>query len=64
LASGLQFRKGSQYHENGDFSSAGSANINYFNVLHKATHGQIRLARVRGEVRIVLTLNSVNLPLR
>ena len=33
LVSGIQFRKGPYYAENGDFSSAGSANINYFNVL-------------------------------
>jgi hypothetical protein len=35
LVSGLQFRKGPYYAENGDFSSAGSANINYFNVLER-----------------------------
>lgn len=33
LVSGVQYRKGPYYAENGDFSSAGSANINYFNVL-------------------------------
>jgi hypothetical protein len=33
LVSGVQFRKGPYFAENGDFSSAGSANINYFNVL-------------------------------
>jgi hypothetical protein len=33
IVSGVQFRKGPYYAENGDFSSAGSANINYFNVL-------------------------------
>jgi hypothetical protein len=33
LVSGVQFRKGPYYAENGDFSSAGSANVNYFNVL-------------------------------
>ena len=33
LVSGVQFRKGPYYAENGDFSAAGSANINYFNVL-------------------------------
>jgi hypothetical protein len=33
LVSGVQFRKGPYYAENGDFSSAGSASINYFNVL-------------------------------
>src|SRR5688572_7904298 len=33
LVSGVQFRKGPYYAENGDFSSAGSANINYFNSL-------------------------------
>jgi hypothetical protein len=35
LVSGVQFRKGPYYSENGDFSSAGSANINYFNVLER-----------------------------
>jgi hypothetical protein len=35
LVSGVQFRKGPYYAENGDFSSAGSANINYFNSLER-----------------------------
>jgi hypothetical protein len=35
LVSGVQFRKGPYYAEHGDFSSAGSANINYFNVLSR-----------------------------
>ena len=35
LVSGVQFRKGPYYADNGDFSSAGSANINYFNVLER-----------------------------
>jgi hypothetical protein len=35
LVSGVQFRKGPYYAESGDFSSAGSANINYFNVLDR-----------------------------
>ena len=35
LVSGVQFRKGPYYAENGDFSSAGSANINYFNILER-----------------------------
>ncbi|MGE3704496.1 MAG: carboxypeptidase regulatory-like domain-containing protein, partial [Vicinamibacterales bacterium] len=35
LVSGVQFRKGPYYAEGGDFSSAGSANINYFNVLDR-----------------------------
>jgi len=35
LVSSVQFRKGPYYAENGDFSSAGSANINYFNVLDR-----------------------------
>ena len=35
MVSGVQFRKGPYYAENGDFSSAGSANINYFNVLDR-----------------------------
>src|SRR5687767_4282208 len=37
LVSGVQFRKGPYYAENGDFSSAGSANLNYFNVLDRPT---------------------------
>jgi hypothetical protein len=35
LVSGVQFRKGPYYAQNGDFSSAGSATINYFNVLER-----------------------------
>ena len=35
LVSGVQFRKGPYYAENGDFSTAGSANISYFNVLER-----------------------------
>ena len=35
LVSGVQFRKGPYYAEHGDFSSAGFANINYFNVLDR-----------------------------
>ncbi len=35
LVSGVQFRKGPYYAQNGDFSSAGSATINYFNVLDR-----------------------------
>ena len=35
LVSGVQFRKGPYYAENGDFASAGAANINYFNVLEQ-----------------------------
>jgi hypothetical protein len=35
LVSGVQYRKGPYYAANGDFSSAGSANINYFNVLER-----------------------------
>lgn len=35
LVSGVQFRKGPYYAQSGDFSSAGSANINYFNVLDR-----------------------------
>ncbi|MEQ1898393.1 MAG: TonB-dependent receptor [Vicinamibacterales bacterium] len=35
LVSGVQFRKGPYYAENGDFSSAGSASISYFNVLDR-----------------------------
>jgi len=33
LVSGVQFRKGPYFAESGDFSAAGSANINYFNRL-------------------------------
>jgi len=33
LVNSVQFRKGPYYAESGDFSSAGSANINYFNML-------------------------------
>jgi hypothetical protein len=33
LVSGVQFRKGPYYAEQGDFSSAGAANVNYFNRL-------------------------------
>jgi hypothetical protein len=43
-------RKGPYYAENGDFSSAGSANINYFNVLERpivtATGGSFDYGRV------------------
>ncbi len=35
LVSGVQFRKGPYYAENGDFSTAGSANVNYFNRLER-----------------------------
>ncbi len=35
LVSGVQFRKGPYYAENGDFSTAGSANVNYFNRLDR-----------------------------
>jgi hypothetical protein len=35
LVSGVQFRKGPYYAESGDFSSAGSANINYLNALDR-----------------------------
>src|SRR5688500_16357146 len=35
LVSGVQFRKGPYYAENGDFSSAGSAHVNYFNSLDR-----------------------------
>src|SRR5262245_7637726 len=33
LVSGVQFRKGPYFSEDGDFSAAGSANVNYFNQL-------------------------------
>jgi hypothetical protein len=52
LVSGVQFRKGPYYAENGDFSSAGSANINYFNVLERPiislTGGSFDYARFLG----------------
>ncbi len=35
LVSGVQFRKGPYYAEDGDFSAAGSANINYLNSLDR-----------------------------
>jgi hypothetical protein len=35
LVSGVQYRKGPYYAEQGDFSSAGAANINYFNRLER-----------------------------
>ena len=35
LVSGVQFKKGPYYAEDGDFSAAGSANINYVNVLDR-----------------------------
>jgi hypothetical protein len=52
LVSGVQFRKGPYYAENGDFSSAGSANINYFNVLDRpivtTTGGSFGYGRILG----------------
>ncbi|HET9359013.1 MAG TPA: TonB-dependent receptor, partial [Vicinamibacterales bacterium] len=52
LVSGVQFRKGPYYAENGDFSSAGSANLNYFNVLDRSivsvTGGSFDYGRVFG----------------
>ena len=54
LVSGVQFRKGPYYAENGDFSSAGSANINYFNVLDRPivtlTGGSFGYGRFLGAV--------------
>jgi hypothetical protein len=54
LVSGVQFRKGPYYAENGDFSSAGSANINYFNVLERpvvtVTGGSFGYGRFLGAV--------------
>jgi hypothetical protein len=51
---GVQFRKGPYYAENGDFSSAGSANINYFNVLERpivsVTGGSFDYRRFLGAV--------------
>jgi hypothetical protein len=50
LVSGVQYRKGPYYAENGDFSSAGSANINYVNVLERpivtVTGGSFHYARL------------------
>jgi hypothetical protein len=54
LVSGVQFRKGPYYAENADFSSAGSANINYFNVLDRPivsfTGGSFDYGRLLGAV--------------
>ena len=54
LVSGVQFRKGPYYAENGDFSSAGSANINYFNSLERPivslTGGSFNYGRFLGAV--------------
>jgi hypothetical protein len=54
LVSGVQFRKGPYYADNGDFSSAGSANINYFNVLAQPivtlTGGSLGYRRFLGAV--------------
>jgi hypothetical protein len=54
LVSGVQFRKGPYYAENGDFSSAGSANINYFNTLDRplvtVTGGSFGYGRFLGAV--------------
>jgi hypothetical protein len=54
LVSGVQFRKGPYYAENGDFSSAGSANVNYFNVLDRPivtlTGGSFGYGRFLGAV--------------
>jgi hypothetical protein len=54
LVSGVQFRKGPYYAENGDFSSAGSANVNYFNVLERPivsiTGGSFDYGRFLGAV--------------
>jgi outer membrane receptor protein involved in Fe transport len=54
LVSGVQYRKGPYYAENGDFSSAGSANISYFNVLERpivtVTGGSFDYGRFLGAV--------------
>jgi hypothetical protein len=54
LVSGVQYRKGPYYAENGDFSSAGSANINYFNLLERpiitVTGGSFDYRRFLGAV--------------
>jgi outer membrane receptor protein involved in Fe transport len=52
LVSGVQYRKGPYYAENGDFSTAGSANISYFNVLERpiisVTGGSFEYGRFLG----------------
>ena len=54
LVSGVQFRKGPYYAEDGDFSTAGSANINYVNALDRpilyASGGQDGWGRILGAV--------------
>ena len=54
LVSGVQFRKGPYYAENGDFASAGAANINYFNELERTivsvTGGSFDYRRFLGAV--------------
>jgi hypothetical protein len=54
LVSGIQYRKGPYYAENGDFSSAGSSNVNYFNVLERpivtVTGGSFNYTRFFGAV--------------
>jgi hypothetical protein len=54
LVSGVQFRKGPYYAENGDFASAGAANINYFNTLDRPivsiTGGSFDYGRFLGAV--------------
>lgn len=50
LVSGIQFRKGPYYADEGDFSTAGAANISYVNVLERslvrATAGPDRFGRI------------------
>ena len=50
LVSGVQFKKGPYYADEGDFSTAGAANINYVNVLERSvlrlTGGGNRFGRV------------------
>jgi hypothetical protein len=52
LVSGVQYRKGPYYADQGDFSSAGAANINYFNRLDRSilslTGGSYDYYRVLG----------------
>jgi hypothetical protein len=54
LVSGVQYRKGPYYAENGDFSSAGSADVNYFNRLERPifnfTYGSDDYVRALGAV--------------
>lgn len=58
LISGIQFRKGPYYAEQGDFSSAGAANISYLNSLDQAV---IKLEGGGYDYRRVLLAGSTDL---